>query len=301
MCRYYRTTGKNILGYYHNFFVCYFTFRLPNRKIYDILGDMKRPSPRERKRLQASFLEKLGPNGRALKLLMDTLPDACFNMKDLKGRLMVLNRRNCEICHLASELDAVGHRSDEIFPSGFAKDYYDREARVIQSGCPVLNDVAARATDLSADLMISNVVPLYDTRGKLVGTANLYRLAAGAQTMPGWHGNMKTVTAYVNTHYAENIKVSALAHMTSFAEVKFIRLFKSVIGVTPGQYILRTRLNAARREIENTAKPLDAIAAECGFFDQSHFSRHFKRSFGITPSAYRRRHRQLERPTTFET
>lgn len=251
---------------------------------------------RERKRLQRAFLDQVGPNAVALKLLMDSLPDACFNMKDLRGRLMVLNRRNCEVCSLASEYEAVGRRSDEIFPSGFAKDYYDREARVIATGQPVLNDVATHATDLSSDLMISNVVLLRDVRGRPVGTANLYRLESGAKAMPDWHGDMKAVTAYVNQHYAEDIRVSDLARMTPYREVKFIRLFKSVIGVTPGQYILRTRLNAARRLLETTAKALGDIAADTGFFDQSHFTRHFRRSFGVTPSAYRRRHRELERP-----
>lgn len=251
---------------------------------------------RERKRLQRAFLDQVGPNAVALKLLMDSLPDACFNMKDLRGRLMVLNRRNCEVCSLASEYEAVGRRSDEIFPSGFAKDYYDREARVIATGQPVLNDVATHATDLSSDLMISNVVLLRDVRGRPVGTANLYRLESGAKAMPDWHGDMKAVTAYVNQHYAEDIRVSDLARMTPYREVKFIRLFKATIGVTPGQYILRTRLNAARRLLETTAKALGDIAADTGFFDQSHFTRHFRRSFGVTPSAYRRRHRELERP-----
>ncbi len=70
----------------------------------------------------------------------------------------------------------------------------------------------------------------------------------------------------------------------------FKRTFTRLFEVSPGQYLLRVRLNAARRLLETTDKLISDIALECGFYDQSHFSRLFQRARGLTPGAYRRAH-----------
>ena len=52
---------------------------------------------RERKKLQRDFFEAADPNTAAFRALIDTIPDACFYMKDLNCRIMALNKRNCEL------------------------------------------------------------------------------------------------------------------------------------------------------------------------------------------------------------
>ena len=59
----------------------------------------------------------------------------------------------------------------------------------------------------------------------------------------------------------------------------------------PGRYILTARINAARHLLETSSKLVSDITTECGFFDQSHFSKAFARIRGVTPGAYRRQHR----------
>ena len=61
----------------------------------------------------------------------------------------------------------------------------------------------------------------------------------------------------------------------------------------PARYVNLTRVNAARALLENTDKLLSEIAAETGFFDQSHLTRIFKKERGVTPGQYRRRHNNL--------
>ena len=63
---------------------------------------------REKKKLQSDFLRKAGPNAATFKAAMDALPEIAFYMKDAEGRIMALNRRNCDICNIHDELDAVG-------------------------------------------------------------------------------------------------------------------------------------------------------------------------------------------------
>lgn len=65
------------------------------------------------------------------------------------------------------------------------------------------------------------------------------------------------------------------------------RLFKRIVGMTPGDYWRNTRIHDARRLLLSGAAIAD-VAAACGFCDQAHFSRWFKRVFGLTPATVQR-------------
>lgn len=66
------------------------------------------------------------------------------------------------------------------------------------------------------------------------------------------------------------------------------RAFKVSFGEPPHGYIVRRRIEEAKRIMEETEEPLSQIAAACGFADQSHFCRHFRRSECTSPSLWRR-------------
>ena len=67
----------------------------------------------------------------------------------------------------------------------------------------------------------------------------------------------------------------------------FVRKFKSKTGLTFGEFLLRQRLSTGLDLMLHTRKPLTEIAMQSGFYDQSHFIRHFKQFFGTTPYHYR--------------
>ena len=95
------------------------------------------------------------------------------------------------------------------------------------------------------------------------------------------------------------LRLEDLPAQTGLSMSSFKRAFAETFNMTPWSYITTIRLNAARKLLEETNKLLSEIALDTGFFDQSHFSRTFKRERGITPGEYRRRHQppvQLARP-----
>ena len=71
----------------------------------------------------------------------------------------------------------------------------------------------------------------------------------------------------------------------------FSRVFTEQVGETPGRYVERIRLEAARRELETTADTLEVIAARCGFGTAETLRRSFQRRLGVAPDGYRRRFR----------
>lgn len=80
--------------------------------------------------------------------------------------------------------------------------------------------------------------------------------------------------------------VALQAARAGLSREAFTRKFTQQIGLPPAAFQLVSRLNSARRRLQESALLAD-VAVELGFSDQSHFGRHFKRAFGTTPAAYR--------------
>lgn len=251
---------------------------------------------RERKKMQAAFLEAAGPNAATFKAMMDVLPDVAFYMKDREGRIMAMNKRNCDNCNIRDEIDVVGRRSIDMFPHLLAQDWAHIDKTVLRSGKPLLNMATDHNADRSHDKHVKSVFPVYDGSGRCIGTTCIYYTIHSAQDAPNWHGVLKPVTKYIQAHYHEAISVDELAAMVRTSPSNFRLQFSRTLGISPGCYITTIRLNAARKLLETTEKLISEIATETGFFDQSHFTKMFKHERGITPGEYRRRHRMQIKP-----
>ena len=246
---------------------------------------------REKKKMQADFLRKAGPNAATFKTVMDILPEVAFYMKDAEGRIMALNRRNCDICNIHDELDAVGLHSSDIFPLPLAQSYIANDQIVRKTRRPLINFRNPHAADWSNDNVICNIFPLFDQAGTVIGTLCIYNQSPLVDGAPDWHQILKPVTEHMAKHYAEDITIDGLAAMVETSPSNFRRQFTHTFGISPGRYLTAIRINAARKMLETTDKLVSEIAVETGFWDQSHLTKIFKRERGMTPGAYRRRYR----------
>ena len=100
---------------------------------------------------------------------------------------------------------------------------------------------------------------------------------------------IETCAEYINLHFAdETLSVSSLAKSAGFSEVYFRKLFLLQFGLTPSNYITRTRLGHAIKLMALDGLSLDDIAQESGFSSLPYFSKVFKSFIGESPAAYRR-------------
>lgn len=98
---------------------------------------------------------------------------------------------------------------------------------------------------------------------------------------------MERVASYVREHLEAPIAVADLARLVGRSESCFSRLFREAAGVTPHQFVIRERVRRAAALIgEENGLALSEIAVRCGFADQAHLTRAFKREVGMTPAAY---------------
>jgi AraC-like DNA-binding protein len=100
---------------------------------------------------------------------------------------------------------------------------------------------------------------------------------------------LAATVATIESHYTQPIRIVDLARQAHLSERHFTRIFTLNYQVPPIEYILRLRLQHARRLLANSDRSLTQIAADCGFYDLSAFSRMFKSRFALTPSEYRHR------------
>ena len=94
---------------------------------------------------------------------------------------------------------------------------------------------------------------------------------------------------FIEANYKNKITNEALADDASMATNSFARLFKSVLGISLQQYIIKVRIEAACNLIHHTDKSLDDVAFDCGFSDRHHFSKIFKKQMKVNPSDYKKR------------
>jgi AraC family transcriptional regulator len=96
-----------------------------------------------------------------------------------------------------------------------------------------------------------------------------------------------TALRRIEAQQGARISVEDLAAEAAVSVYHFLRIFEQVVGVTPGQYMLRRRLHGAAVRLRRSNEAIGAIALHCGFEDLSTFNRQFRRATGQTPGAYR--------------
>ena len=248
------------------------------------------PSAR-RNKLQNDFLKRVGGNIEAFLLLLDVMPDTAAYLKDRKGRIMFLNKRNCENCNVKELAEAIGKTSYDLFPETCAKDYADHDSEVMRTGKPMINAISF-SPDLTTKFICTSRVPLFGKKRQVIGVAAIYRYVNDAREIPEWYSNFSDVAGFINAHYNKPIAIDDLVRLARCSNSQFRRGFKKFFKMTPMDYILLTRVNAARELLEHSTRLIADIAQEVGFCDHSHFIRTFKRFRGTTPHQYRLLHRQ---------
>ncbi|MBB3230149.1 GlxA family transcriptional regulator [Halomonas stenophila] len=107
------------------------------------------------------------------------------------------------------------------------------------------------------------------------------------------HGDAEILGAqrWLGEHFALAHPVEEMIRRSALAERSFKRRFAGATGLTPIAYVLRLRIEDAKRRLERSDASVDEISWRVGYEDAAFFRRLFKRTTGLTPSAYRRRFR----------
>ena len=98
---------------------------------------------------------------------------------------------------------------------------------------------------------------------------------------------LKRAIDYIGDNLQKDLTLAELAGTAHMSPYHFSRLFKGSTGLAPHRYVIERRVQRAKELLSGSALPIAEIALLCGFANQSHLNRHFKRLLGVNPKALR--------------
>jgi AraC-like DNA-binding protein len=188
---------------------------------------------------------------------------------------------------IAGEEDVVGKTDYDLSPS-FLADQYRLDDEQVLTGKRIVNRIELVGQPEGLTVWnVTNKIPLTDTDGAIIGTAGITQRLDTPKQGIALATEFGPLLAYLRDHYHEPITNQRLARLAHMSVRAFERKFRGSFHVTPQKYLRKLRLCMASRALVYTNQPLANVALSCGFVDQSHFAREFRRYFGRTPRDYR--------------
>lgn len=91
---------------------------------------------------------------------------------------------------------------------------------------------------------------------------------------------------YIKLHLREKIDMDKLADKACMSRASFFKKFKETMGITPSQYILKSRIALAQEALRSSKVSISEACYSSGFENVSHFTKCFKQEVGVTPSEW---------------
>lgn len=238
------------------------------------------------------FFNRLA-NPASLLDLFDALPGVYMYVKDVQSRFVRANRVVCEVVGASSPDELIGRTDFDYFPPAIAAQYVAEDQRVITSGEALSDQVwIVPGSNGVPKLYLCSKIPLHDQQGNVGGIAGVKRPYEHSGDDSAGYSRLASVIKYVTENYSRDIEVADMAKHVHLSASQLQREFSKNFGITPIRYLREVRIGVVRHLLESSDISLTQIATKCGFYDQSHLTRHFKLSTGLTPLKYRQRFRR---------
>lgn len=228
--------------------------------------------------------------------LFDCMADVLAWVKDRDGHYRWVNRAfllnfameaRAEPGVAASPGDVIGKTDYDLSPT-FLADQFRLDDEHVLAGNRIVDRIElVGQPDGRTVWNLTNKIPLVDTSGAVVGTAGLTRNLGAGCLGPEPDAGFGPILAHLRDHYHTAVTNRQLAKLAHLSVRAFERKFLASFHLTPQRYLRKLRMRMASRALVYTRGSMAEVALSCGFSDQSHFAREFRRHFGRTPREYR--------------
>jgi AraC-like DNA-binding protein len=228
------------------------------------------------------------PEAESLVALFEDLPHVMFSLKSLDGRYIAVNQAFADRASCRSPLDVVGRRAEDLFAPELALSYQAQDDVLVRTARSFRRQLELiNRPDGGLGWYVTNKSLIKDAAGRPVAIAAVSvdeRVPAPNEPMDG----LAVALLHIRAHFQEPYSLPDLAAIAQLTPGALERRMRRVLGLSPRQLVLRTRVEEAVHLLVTTSMPLSAVAAACGFFDQAALNRQMRRLLGVTPGSVRK-------------
>ena len=227
-----------------------------------------------------------------LQTLFDLTPVVAFFIKDAGGRYVAVNDSLVLRHGLTKKSDAIGKRPQDICSGEFGRTPSEQDAQVLRTGKPIIDHLELQLHRPRAPIWcLTTKFPIRGMNGAIIGIIGFSRDVRVPMERSDIPEGLAAALEMFELDLSREVTPAWLARRAQISSQRLSRLFKRIFGVTPSQFIIKTRIAAASRLLHDTDRSVAAIAHASGFYDQSAFARAFRSATGLTPMEYRNRSR----------
>jgi AraC-like DNA-binding protein len=167
--------------------------------------------------------------------------------------------------------------------------YRDQDEAILAGGAPSVDQLELQLyPNLKTGWCLTSKLPLHGPADEIVGLAGISRDLNVQHSPEDDFAQVAAAVRYIRSHFDQPLKVRRLALDAGMSEYQFEQRIRKIFHITPGQLIQKIRMDAAVDRLTNSQDPISQIAIDCGYSDQSSFSRQFKQTVGLSPAQFRR-------------
>jgi len=242
------------------------------------------------RRRRAQWLAGIEP-ASLFHRLFDHIPGVFFFAKDSTGHTMFASRRILELYQMRDETEMLGLTDFDLNPGAMAAGYVQDDERILCGESKQIDRIELWFDrQRIPEWFLVTKLPLYDQRGRVLGVMGLLRRPDTTERQLPVFDTVAKAVEIIRRDYARPLIIADIATICGQSLRQLQRRFQSAFGITPQEFLIKTRVLAATRLLEETRLTSGEIAAQCGFFDQSSFTQHFRARNGMTPARYRNNH-----------
>jgi len=237
--------------------------------------------------LQAELFSELAEpfTGEAL---FDCLPDVVFFIKNRRCEYVVMNQTLVERCGRRSKSELTGRRADELFPPPLGESYRAQDESVLRGGRAILKQLELHFhASGGRGWCLTNKLPLRNREGRVIGLMGISKDLRAANERGADFSSVAKMVRHIQENFGARLRVKDLAAGAGLSGYQFEERIREIFQLTAGQLIQKTRMEAAVQRLRETDDGIASIALDCGYSDQSAFTRQFRQTTGMTPTAWR--------------
>jgi PAS domain S-box-containing protein len=221
--------------------------------------------------------------------LFDTVPDTIFFVKDALGRYVAVNQTLAERTGHDRKEALIGLTADQVFPGKLGKRIAEQDRTILESARSLKGELELHLYPGGEEgWCLTWKEPLFDRSRRIVGLVGFSRDLRPANTAPNETAALSKALRFAQAHPDSTLKVSDLAARAKLSAFQFDQRIRTMFGLSAGQYLTRLRIDQASERLRQSDEAISQIALDCGYADQTAFTRQFRKIVGLSPGQYRK-------------